>query len=128
MTSQEVNQLTNGFLTQLRGIFTGLEKLPQAYEELQSREASVAAKEANSAALDTAILDTQWKMGDLDHAITSKQADLAKVQDTVTAEIAAERARQHAVLDAELATKRAELDSVNQELEKKKAVLAQLTA
>jgi hypothetical protein len=126
MNSQEVGQLTGGFLTQLKGIFTGLDKLPAAFEELQAREQAVAAKEVNSAALDNALLDKQWKSGELDQQIATKTAELSSIAATVSEQLKDEEQRQRAAITAKLEPLHAEHAAVSKQLDDKVAVLAAL--
>jgi ABC-type Zn2+ transport system substrate-binding protein/surface adhesin len=126
MNSQEVNALTNGFLTQLRGIFTGLEKLPAAFEELQQREQAVSEKEAKSAALDNALLDKEWKSAELDQHIAAKTAELNRIAATVAEKLKDEEARLRAEIAAKLEPLHAEHAAVSKQLDDKVAVLAAL--
>jgi hypothetical protein len=45
MTSTEVSSLCRGFLSQVRGIFTGLERLPDVFAELERREQELEKRE-----------------------------------------------------------------------------------
>jgi chromosome segregation ATPase len=126
MTSQEVKQLCGGFLAQVRGLFAGIEKLPLAFEEVERREKACDAREDHLRNLDQAYAHKEQCCADLDAAHARKQGELDGVVDTVGKNMAEEEQRQRATLEGRLAPLRAEIETVNQELREKKALLATL--
>jgi chromosome segregation ATPase len=80
MISAEVRQLSGGFLTQLRGIFSGLEKLPLAFGELEQRERAVEQKERS-------LEDRQRGLQDSIDALSTQETALQQAVQRVKKEL-----------------------------------------
>jgi hypothetical protein len=91
--SKEVKALVGGFLTQVRGIFSGLEKLPGVYQELEDREAVLEAQELRRETLAAEIASLSATIADL----TDKRD---KLVETVRKQTAAEELKQRTEMNS----------------------------
>jgi chromosome segregation ATPase len=128
-TSQEVKSLSGVFLQQIRGIFSGIEKLPAAFEELEAREREVGKREQGLAAAADRSTDLAGQIRQKEsslRALTAEAdglaADLAAARRAGTlAGLVKAKETQVVELDAAIAAKQAVLDKLTTDLNALKA-------
>jgi hypothetical protein len=80
MTSKELDPLVRSFLNQVRGIFSSLEKLPLALEEVEKREAACDAREASQRNLDERLQAEETRLKAATEELRQKQDMRAKLK------------------------------------------------
>lgn len=128
MTSQDVGQLTKNFLSQMRGLFAGLEKLPLAFEELERREQELPAMADRVKDLGQQIAQQTQALAQVEAQVRTKREQAQAQQQKVMVSALASLHGQITDEEATLAGVKAELDAVSQELREKKTLLASFKA
>jgi chromosome segregation ATPase len=83
MNSAEIKQLCGGTLSQIRGLFAGIEKMPLVFEDLERREAAVVAKENRLEDLTAAIAKKERREAEVSASLAPREARLLELNERI---------------------------------------------